>query len=93
MPDREPPNMTTTDQDLSAEVHHDRVNDLVRKLEEVTHQAGNVPEEVYPALANLLITRFTEAGDPDRAYRVFTMMLAVEFDQLMDEIEDGMYDE
>ena len=82
-----------TEEELSTEVFVARVNDLSRKLEEVIHQSGNVLGEVYTVLINLLITRFTEDDDPDRVYRIFTMMLATEFNELMGDLEDGKYDD
>ena len=82
------------DHDLKNEVYQERVGDLIRKLEETIHEAGYPPDEVLPALANLLVTRFTEAGDPDRMYRVFTVMLGREYDDLMDALEaEGDEDE
>lgn len=77
---------------LEHEVYNERVNDLSRKIEEIIHQAGCKPDEVFPALITLLITRFTEAGDPDRMFRVFVRMLSDEYDDLMDAIAAGEFD-
>lgn len=79
--------------DLEAEVYSERIADLVRKLEETIVEAGYSAEEVLPALSEFLVFRFAEAEDPDRVYRIFTVMLGRQFDELMDEVEedeDGM---
>ncbi len=79
--------------DLEAEVYSTRVNDLIHKLEAVIHEAGNQPEEILPALSNILVTRFSEAGDSDKLFRIFTRMIVDEYDTLMDEIDAGVYDD
>jgi hypothetical protein len=83
----------TENPDLESEVYNTKISDLVRKLEATIHEAGYQPQEVLPALSNLLVTRFTEAENPDRLYRIFIKILTDEYDELMDRIEAGEFDD
>lgn len=85
--------MTSSVEDLETEVHYQRINDLASKLEQTIHEAGYQPCEVLPAFAALLVTRFTEASDPDRMFRFFVRMLTEEHDDLMTDLENGVYDD
>ncbi len=74
--------------DLENEVYSTRVGDLIDKLENTLKEANYPPEEIVPALGCLLTTRFLDAENPDRMFRIFIQMLSEEFDKAM----EGFYD-
>lgn len=78
----------TNNEKLENEVYNERVNDLMQKFANDATEGGYSHSEIIPALCHQLITYVTEFEDAPRKFCYLMKMLADEFDEVMDEIDE-----